>query len=216
MAKHLSNKSFMRDLALMIDILEEISLLSDALQGRCVNVLRAEQLIKRTIKAFEFLRENSGTYEKIINETISSKEFQRIDFVEDNRYVSLPRQELLNAVISNMRLRLMDCDGISNNIQDKNHKIHELVRIVNPDSWNVEEAVVPWKDAEEKLPDFCKVFRHEISVNDFRDYVENVTRNYLKQALSETIQRAKNIMNTFAVSSAEADNEYCCCKFCRG
>ena len=92
MAKRLSNKSFMRDLALMIDILEEISLLSDALQGRCVNVLRAEQLIKRTIKAFEFLRENSGTYEKIINETISSKEFQRIDFVEDNRYVSHPRQ----------------------------------------------------------------------------------------------------------------------------
>ena len=38
----------------------------------------------------------------------------------------------------------MDCDGISNNIQDKNHKIHELVRIVNPDSWDVEEAVVPW------------------------------------------------------------------------
>ena len=109
---------------------------------------------------------------------------------------------------SNMILRLMDFDGISNNIQDKNHKIHELVRVVNPDHWNVEEAVVPWKDAEEKLPDFCKVFRHEISVNDFRDYVENVTRNYHKHFVPETIQGAKNIFNTIAVSSAEAQRGF--------
>ena len=102
----------------------------------------------------------------------------------------------------------MDCNGISNNIQDKNHKIHELLRIGNPDSWNVEEAVVPWKDAKEKLSDFCKVFRHEISVNDFRDNVENVTRNYHKHVVLETIQRAKNIINTIAVSSAEAERGF--------
>ena len=99
----------------------------------------------------------------------------------------------------------MDCDGISNNIQDKKHKIHELVRIVNPDSWNVEEAVVP---SEEKLPDFCKVFRHEISVNDFRDYVENVTRNYHTHVVPETVHRAKNIINTIAVSFAEAERGF--------
>lgn len=67
--------------------------------------------------------------------------------------------------------------SLSNNIQDKNNKIFELVKIVNPSYWNMEETVIPWKDAEEKLSDFYSVFRHEISVNDFRDYVENVTRN---------------------------------------
>lgn len=63
----------MRDLAIIITIFNEISLLSDALKKRYVNILPAEQLIKSTIKAFKFLRECSCTYE-----TISSKEFPQI------------------------------------------------------------------------------------------------------------------------------------------
>lgn len=114
----------MRYLALIIDILEEISLLSGALQGRCINILPAEQVIKIIIKAIEFLRENSGTYGNKINETISSKVFQYINFFENN--LSLPRQKLLNAMIINMRLRQMDFDGISNNSHSINQKIHEI------------------------------------------------------------------------------------------
>ena len=48
----------------MIDILQEISLLSDALQARNLTLTKAEQLVKRTIKVFEMLKESKGTYEK--------------------------------------------------------------------------------------------------------------------------------------------------------
>ena len=79
----------------MIDILQEISLLSDALQARNLTLTKAEQLIKRTITAFEMLKESKGTYEKKIDDIAASESIKDIHFVENNKVVSLPRQSYL-------------------------------------------------------------------------------------------------------------------------
>ena len=100
----------------------------------------------------------------------------------------------------------MDVIESKNNAQETN-RIHELVNIVNPDSWNIDEVVIPWKAFEEKLDKFYKQFPHKICVNDFRDYVENVTRNYHNK-IPITIQKTKNIINTIALSSAEAEKRF--------
>ena len=59
MAARMSNKYFLYDLALMLDILQEIYLLSNALQARSVSLPMAEKLIKRTIKTFEMLKKGT-------------------------------------------------------------------------------------------------------------------------------------------------------------
>ena len=64
MAARLCNGYFLENLALMIDILQEIFLLSDALQARNLTLTKAEQLVKRTIKVFKMLEESKKTYEK--------------------------------------------------------------------------------------------------------------------------------------------------------
>ena len=64
MTARLCNRYFLENLALMMDILQEISLLSDAFQARNLTLTKAEQLVKRTIKVFEMLKESKGTYEK--------------------------------------------------------------------------------------------------------------------------------------------------------
>ena len=46
---YLKNENFLKDLALMNDILEEIALLSTALQERNVSIFKADILIRRTI-----------------------------------------------------------------------------------------------------------------------------------------------------------------------
>ena len=56
MAERLCNKHFLNDLALMIDMLHKISLLSTALQARGLSVSRAENVIKKSIRAFEMLK----------------------------------------------------------------------------------------------------------------------------------------------------------------
>ena len=81
----------------------KISLLSDALQARCLTLSRAEKLIKRSIKAFEILKEGIGTFEKEIDDRISSDEFKDIHFIKNNRFVRLPRNNLLDVIIENMK-----------------------------------------------------------------------------------------------------------------
>ena len=95
MAARLCNRYFLENLALMTDILQEISLLSDALQARNLTLTKAEQPIKRIIKAFEMLKESKGTYEKKIDDIAASESFKDIHFVENNKVVSLPRQNYL-------------------------------------------------------------------------------------------------------------------------
>ena len=63
MAARLCNRYFLENLAVMIDILQEISLLSDAFQARNLTLTKAEQLVKRTIKVFKMLKESKVTYE---------------------------------------------------------------------------------------------------------------------------------------------------------
>ena len=78
-----------------------------------------------------------------------------------------------------MKERLMDCDHLTskNNDQKNDKKLHELLNLLEPDTWNIEEVVVPWKAAEERLSRFNEIFHHNIPINDFRDYVEIVLKN---------------------------------------
>ena len=66
----------------MIDILHEISLLSNALQARGTGLFRAENLIKRSIKAFQLLKDNIGRYKKEIDERVASDAFNKIQFLK--------------------------------------------------------------------------------------------------------------------------------------
>ena len=60
----MSNKYFLNDLALMLDILHEISLLSNALQARSVSLPMAEKLIERTVKHLKCSRKIEDSMKK--------------------------------------------------------------------------------------------------------------------------------------------------------
>ena len=78
----MSNKYFLNDLALMLDILHEISLLSNALQARSVSLPMAEKLIKRTVKAFEMPKKDRGQHEKEVDVKLDSENLKKIGFTE--------------------------------------------------------------------------------------------------------------------------------------
>uniref|UniRef100_A0ABM5GK37 LOW QUALITY PROTEIN: E3 SUMO-protein ligase KIAA1586 homolog n=1 Tax=Pogona vitticeps TaxID=103695 RepID=A0ABM5GK37_9SAUR len=193
MATRLKNIFFLTDLALMIDILNEISLLSNALQARNTDILKAEKLVIRSIKAFEMLEKEKGPYEKkVINELITSESYKNIDFVENHRFVGLPRETLLEASCSQF---------------DDNNTL-QFLTFLEPDYWNIEEVIVPWKAAEEQLHVFNTFFNYQVDINEYRDFVENVLKNYQNYSIPESVQRAKNIVRTIAVSSAEAERGF--------
>lgn len=157
MAKRLQNKYFLADLALMIDILQECSLLSNALQARNINICRGEQLIRRTINAFQILKDRRGNYEKKVDEVINSEVFKNITFVENRIYGNLPRDSLIDSIIKNLKLRFISFSQVGSNNNKKNidnSKIYELANLLEPSTWKIEDIVVPWLEAEEKFDEF--------------------------------------------------------------
>ena len=72
----------------------------------------------------------------------------------------------------------------------------------------MEEAVVLLVAAEKKIGKLNEFLHHEVSINDFRDFVENVINRSLHVLILQSVQRAKNIINTIAISSAEAERGF--------
>ena len=88
-----------------------------------------------------------------------------------------------------------------------NNELHDLVILFEPQTWNIEEVVVPWREGEEKLKKFNTIFNFPVCVNDFRTYVENSLIDKANK-IPQTIAKAKNIINTIAISSAEAERGF--------
>ena len=123
------------------------------------------------------LKESKETYEREIDVIAASDSFKDIHFVEHNQVVSLPCQKLLETVKKNMKKRLMNCNSLISRNNEQDDKFHDLINFCNPISWNIEEVVVFWLAAEEKVREFSEVFLNEISIIKFQDYVENTLQN---------------------------------------
>ena len=169
----------------------------------------AEKLIKRTVKAFEMLKKDRGQHEKEVDVKLDSENFKKTGFTDNSKFVNLPREKLLDSIIQNMQKRLMDSNHLSSRDNDKgSHLVHDLINLVEPKSWNIEEVTIPWMEAEEKLCMFQEIFSYKIDVNDFRDFVESALQNDENHTIPPSIRKAKSIVNTIAVSSAEAERGF--------
>ena len=56
---------------------------------------------------------------------------------------------------------------------------------------------------EKKLGRLNEFLHHEVTVNDFRDFVENVVSSNVH--VPQSVKRAKNIIDTIVISSVEAE-----------
>ena len=85
----------------------------------------------------------------------------------------------------------------------------ELFNLLDQNTWNLEEAIVPWVAVENKIGKLNEFLHHEMSINDFRDFVENALNSSLHVLIPQSVQRAKNIIiNIIAISLAEAERGF--------
>ena len=87
--KRISSKKFLLDLAIMYDVLYELSLLSEGLQIRNVTILYADSLIRRCIKHLEDMKQHKG--EKVIEaeEAIEKMVFNSVKLTDDKKIKSI-------------------------------------------------------------------------------------------------------------------------------
>ena len=112
---------------------------------------------------------------------------------------------LLDAIIKNMKKRLVVDDHVKA-ISTEQENVLELFNLLDQNTWNLEEDIVPWVAVENKIDKLNEFLHHEVSINDFRDFVENVLNNSLHVLIPLSIQRAKNI-STRLQSARQKQNE---------
>ncbi|XP_044154702.1 E3 SUMO-protein ligase KIAA1586-like [Bufo gargarizans] len=213
MKKKMENLCFLKDLALMIEILEELSLLSLALQDRDVSLVKADRLLCRCIRALKNLKENPGKHEVQIDTMIRTEPFKDIPFQVSAKNTGLPRAQLIQSVIDNMKSRLfstantrqMDSGTVVQNAS-RYKKLLSLFSLLEPNSWPSDLTLSPWPEGECQLRQLNELIKCNIPVNDFRDYIDN--RYFSDCSLPPSIQQAKKIIRVIAVSSAEAERGF--------
>jgi len=114
----------------MLDILNEVSLLSEALQARNVDIIKAKSLILKTVQTFRLLLGNPGSYENLVESQMTAAEFKDIDFQENKSFVCLPREKLLNEIIDNLESRIISSDTLK---AGKNEAVNlEIINYLDP------------------------------------------------------------------------------------
>ncbi|XP_031819824.1 E3 SUMO-protein ligase KIAA1586 homolog [Sarcophilus harrisii] len=201
LAKRLADINFLQDLALMIDILEELSLLSVALhlQSRSTNIQKAQKLIKCTIRALERLKTSTGKHESQVEDLMKSDKFKDIPFGKHNTFNALPRNMLLENIIQHMNLRLLS--------DRSDEATFHYLDLLEPSPWPFEELTSPWRTGEKNVHHLNEILKHEIDLNNFHDFVDNnIEANNVP--IPVTIQKAKKIVSTIAISTAETERGF--------
>ena len=99
-----------------------------------------------------------------------------------------------------MKKRLVADDHVKA-ISTEQENVLELFNLLDQSTWNLEESIVPWVAAENKIGKLNEFLHHEVSTNNFRDFVENVLNSSLHvvcrepKTLSTQLQSARQKQN---------------------
>lgn len=206
--KRLSSRQFLLDLAIMYDILAEISMLSEALQHKNTTVFYADKLIRRCIRFIESLKEKPGT--RVLEAKIAIKEgtFCSISLIDNPKMSSINQQQLLSSVANNLKCRLFTTisshESRSASSDDKRNGYETLLdelKVLESDQW---PSDIPIGYGEREVERLCKRFKLNASKvkNDYRDYLDNSMR------VPKELNRLINCSKLIPCSSAECERGF--------
>ncbi|VVC29623.1 Hypothetical protein CINCED_3A010564 [Cinara cedri] len=109
--KKLASPEFVNDLAIMCDVLQELSNLSIELQSRTITLMQFEQSIKRCIRVIISFKTNNGDYMHQAVVAIKDMKFKNIDLTSNKKMISINKNQFLTSIENNLKSRLLDNDG---------------------------------------------------------------------------------------------------------
>lgn len=179
LSKKLSSTEFLLDLAIMYDILAELSMLSEALQSQETTVIYADKLIRRSIQFFEVMREKPGTKTLEAKIAIKDGQFGVVPLKENRKNPTINHQKLVSSVINNLRVRMFTTIS-SHESRVSTTSLHQTtysslldeLKVLEPDQWPSDK---PMGFGEAEMENLCKRFKLGVGAikNSYRDFLEN-------------------------------------------
>lgn len=194
----LTSNQFLLDLAVMYDILCELATLSESLQNRTMTIVKADKLIRRSIRYIQSLKEKPGT--RTLEAKIAIKEgvFDSVSLKQNEKFVTINAQQLLSSVANNLNSRLFTTYGQN---EEAYKKVLAEFQILDSDHWPTD---IPVRFGEEEMHSLCKRFKldeRKVAYS-FREYLDCSRR--VPDGLKELINCTK-LVNC---SSAECERGF--------
>ncbi|CAB1312768.1 unnamed protein product, partial [Coregonus sp. 'balchen'] len=151
---------FICDLGLMYDTLHELSLLSQELQSRSITLLRAEHLLKRSIRVIQSFKESPGEKYSEALEAKQTGEYRSIALKTNAKLKSINPGQFLQSLVNNLEKRLSFEDET---IMD--------LSILDQSKWPSKPSI---RHGEEQVKRLCKRFNlcTDQALNGMRDLLE--------------------------------------------
>ncbi|KAL3053061.1 hypothetical protein OYC64_005565 [Pagothenia borchgrevinki] len=190
LARRMQSKEFLCDLGLMFDALSELANLSQQLQAHSVTLLRADHLLKRTIRVLASFKDTQG--EKL-EEALTAQALGHLGSVplESNaKLTPINAKQFLQSLINNLEKRL-SFDG---------EMLHDL-SVLDTGNWPSTPGI---RHGEAQVKRLCRRFNlgEEQAVNGMRDFLEH------PDSEPESLKPLIQCMKTFPCSTAECERGF--------
>uniref|UniRef100_A0A3B4U872 HAT C-terminal dimerisation domain-containing protein n=1 Tax=Seriola dumerili TaxID=41447 RepID=A0A3B4U872_SERDU len=174
---------FICDLGLMYDTLHELSLLSQELQSRSITLLRAEHLLKRSIRVIQSFKESPGEKYSEALEAKKTGEYRSTALKTNAKLKSINPGQFLQSLVNNLEKHL--------SFEDETIKD---LSILDQSKWLSKPSI---RHGEERF-NLCT----DQALSGMRDLLEEPSSepNDLKPLM--------NCMKTFPVSTAECERNF--------
>lgn len=193
------SKEFVHSLAVMLDALKELSILSKTLQGESCSLTDAFKLLKRTIRALKNQKDGHGDFYKEYLICMNSGTFRDIQLGSKGTFLN--KDAFLQALVDNLTSRMNRNVSLEDGIEI--NALLDSFDVLNSSKWpaGVES---PWVSGEIKLKNICDLF--SLSIDEFREDF----RNFIDDPISQpnSIVRLQSIVNTLPVSSADCERGF--------
>ncbi|KAF3844474.1 hypothetical protein F7725_007637 [Dissostichus mawsoni] len=190
LARRMQSKEFLCDLGLMFDALSELANLSQQLQAHSVTLLRADHLLKRTIRVLASFKDTQG--EKL-EEALTAQALGHLGSVplESNaKLTPINAKQFLQSLINNLEKRL-SFDG---------EMLHDL-SVLDTGNWPSTPGI---RHGEAQVKRLCRRFNlgEEQAVNGMRDFLEH------PDSEPESLKPLIQCMKTIPCSTAECERGF--------
>lgn len=201
--RRIQSPEFLLDLALMCDVLFELSELSETLQHRSMNIVKADRCVRRATRSIESLKRKTGTKMMIANDSVKCGKFGIVPLRSNHRHVSVDHNTLIDKLLDAMKDRLFATTASGNvRTSAEYQKLLDQVSVLYPAYWPQD---VDFNYGIEEVRSLCDRFglARSVTVSAFQEYVDSQGRR-----VPDELQPLLRCCSCIPVSSAECERGF--------
>lgn len=194
LARKLRSVAFLKNLGLMMDALEELKDLSEALQCRDIRLSQSVHLIKRQVDVFKSMSSNPelGPFYKQACEAEQVGSFHGVTLQRDNREKEIDPNQFYEALFEGMQTRMVT-------VQEES--LFNKINILDKTTWPNPLPLMYGENEVRELCDFLNIGFAGMKQG-YRDFKDNPS------IIPKSLVTLKQAIDTIAVSSAECERGF--------